>query len=156
LPAPEFWLFKTEPSVFSIEDLEKSPGKTAPWEGVRNYQARNFMRDQMKKKDLGFLYHSNTKETGIYGIVEITKEGYPDAFAFDTNSNYFDPKSKKENPTWYMVDVKLVRKFKKPVLLKDMKEFPQLREMKLLQKGNRLSVMPVSKIEFDFIKSLSQ
>ena len=156
MPTPDFWLFKTEPDVFSIDDLASSPGKTACWEGVRNYQARNFMRDQMKKKQLGFLYHSNTKDIGIYGIIEIVKEGYPDKFAFDPDHKYFDPKSKPENPSWYMVDVRLVKKFKKPVLLKEMKDYSELRNMTLLQKGNRLSVMPVSKNEFEFIRNLAE
>lgn len=150
-----FWLFKTEPDVFSIDDLAKSPGKIVHWEGVRNYQARNFMRDSMKKGDLGFLYHSSTKEIGIYGIIEIVREGYPDYFAFDPSHKYFDPKSKKETPTWFMVDVKYKNKFKKPVLMTEMKSYPELQNMQLLRKGNRLSVMPVTKKEFEFIKTIT-
>lgn len=150
-----FWLFKTEPDVFSIDDLANSPGKVAPWEGVRNYQARNFMRDSMKKGDLGFLYHSNTKAIGIYGMIEIVREGYPDYFAFDPSHKYFDPKSKKETPTWFMVDVKYKSKFKKPVLMAEMKNYPELQNMQLLRKGNRLSVMPVTKKEFEFIKTFA-
>jgi len=148
-----YWLFKSEPDVFSIDDLKAVASE--PWDGVRNYQARNFMRDDMKKGDLGFFYHSNTKEPGIYGILKIVREGYPDHTAFDKTAKYFDPKSKKEKPTWYMVDVKFVKKFKKPVLLSEMKDMPALAEMKLLQKGNRLSVMPVDPKNFKYIESLT-
>ncbi len=154
--AKKYWLMKSEPSVFSIDDLEKSKNKTTYWDGVRNYQARNFMRDEMKKGDLVLFYHSNAKPTAVVGVCEVVKEGYPDFTAFDPEDKHYDPKSKKDKPTWYMVDVKLKEKFKKPVTLEEIKANPKLRNMKLVQRGNRLSVMPVTKKEFDEIVKMSR
>ncbi|MGB5180001.1 MAG: EVE domain-containing protein [Gammaproteobacteria bacterium] len=149
-----YWLMKSEPDVFGIEDLVKRPGKTEPWDGVRNYQARNMMRDDMKKGDLAFLYHSNCKQPGIAGIMKIVREGYPDHTAFDTKQKYFDPKSDPEHPRWYMVDVRHVRTLKRIITLTELKTHDELSGLLLLRRGNRLSVMPVSETHWDFILSL--
>ena len=154
--AKKYWLMKSEPSVFSIDDLAKEPKKTAYWDGVRNYQARNFMRDEMKKGDLVLFYHSNAEPPCVAGVCEVVKEGYPDFTAFDPESKYYDPKSSDEKPRWFMVDVKLKKKFKKPVTLAEIKENKKLQKMRLVQKGNRLSVMPVEKKEFDEIIKMSE
>lgn len=147
----KYWLVKSEPSVFSIDDLAKSKNKTTYWDGVRNYQARNFMRDDMEKGDYVLFYHSNTEPNAVVGVCKVVKEGYPDFTAFDPNDKHFDPKSKEENPTWIMVDIKLVKKFKTPATLAEIKENSKLQAMKLVQRGNRLSVMPVAKKEFNEI-----
>ena len=154
--AIKYWLMKSEPSVFSIDDLAKEPKKTAYWDGVRNYQARNFMRDEMKKGDLVLFYHSNTEPPGVAGVCEVAKEGYPDFTAFDPESKYYDPKSSDDKPRWFMVDVKLKKKFKKFVSLAEIKENKKLQNMRLVQKGNRLSVMPVEKKEFDEIVKMAE
>lgn len=151
---PNYWIFKSEPDVYSIDDLERD--KVTFWDGVRNYEARNYLRDKVKKGDIVFFYHSNCKEPGIYGICKVVKEGYPDFTQFDSSSKYFDPKSKKENPTWFMVDVKFIEKLKKPVLLEEIKLNPNLKKMRLVQKGNRLSVLPVSKEEYNQIIKMSK
>ncbi|MEJ5351768.1 MAG: EVE domain-containing protein [Melioribacteraceae bacterium] len=140
----KYWLMKSEPDVFSIDDLAKSKNQTTYWDGVRNYQARNYIRDEMKIGDKVIFYHSNTEPPAAVGICEVVKEAYPDFTAFD-------PKSKKENPTWFMVDIKLIKKFVKPVPLDEIRKNPKLKNMKLVQKGNRLSVMPITKDEFDEI-----
>lgn len=145
---------KSEPSEFSIDDLKNRPKKTEPWDGVRNYQARNMMRDEMKKGDLVFFYHSNCEEPGIVGIMTVAKEGYPDHTAFDPDDKHFDPKSDPENPRWFYVDVKYKRKLKRTITLSELREQKPLQKMKLLQKGNRLSIMPVSKEEWDYILGL--
>lgn len=149
--AKKYWLIKSEPSEFSINDLEKSKNKTTYWDGVRNYQARNFLRDEMKKGDYVLFYHSNADPNAIVGVCEIVKEGYPDFTAFDPEDKHYDPKSKHENPTWIMVDIKLIEKFNSPVTLSEIKENSKLQNMRLVQRGNRLSVMPVEKVEFDTI-----
>jgi predicted RNA-binding protein with PUA-like domain len=149
-----YWLMKSEPGEFSIDDLENSPGQTEPWDGVRNYQARNMLRDEMKKGDLAFFYNSSCEIPGIAGVMEIVKEGHPDPTAFSHEEKHYDPKSKPDNPTWYLVDVKLKRKLKRVIPLTELKQFKQLVNMKLLQKGNRLSVMPVTKKEWDYILDL--
>jgi predicted RNA-binding protein with PUA-like domain len=146
-----YWLMKSEPDVFGIDDLASQPRKTEHWDGVRNYQARNMMRDEMKKGDQVFFYHSNCKEPGIVGIAEVVKEGYPDYTAFDPEQKYYDPKSDSDNPRWYMVDIKFVRKFDRTITLQELKQEKALTGMKLLQRGNRLSVMPVSKKEWQHI-----
>lgn len=150
----KYWLIKSEPEVYSIDDLEKD--KQIFWDGVRNYQARNFMRDEMKKGDMVIFYHSNTEPPGAVGICEVVKEGYPDFTAFDPDDKHYDPKSNEDNPTWIMVDVKFVKKFKKPVSISEIKENPKLKNMKLVQRGNRLSVMPVTKSEFDEISKMGK
>lgn len=152
--AKKYWLVKSEPNAYSIDDLVKD--KKTHWDGVRNYQARNFMRDDMKKGDLVLFYHSNAEPTAVVGVCEIVKEGYPDFTAFDPEAKHFDPKSKEDNPTWMMVDIKLIKKFKRPVTLKEIKEHPKLQNMRLVQRGNRLSVMPIEKKEFDLILKLSE
>ena len=149
--ATEYWLVKSEPSAFSIDDLAKSKNKTTYWDGVRNYQARNFMRDEMKKGDYVLFYHSNAEPNAVVGVCQVVREGYPDFTAFDPEDKHFDPKSKQETPTWIMVDIKLVKKFKNPATLTDIKANPKLQELRLVQRGNRLSVMPVSKNEFNEI-----
>ncbi len=152
--AKKYWLVKSEPNAYSIDDLVKD--KKTHWDGVRNYQARNFMRDEMKKGDLVLFYHSNAEPTAVVGVCEVIKEGYPDFTAFDPEAKHFDPKSKEDNPTWMMVDIKLIKKLKRPVTLKEIKEHPKLQNMRLVQRGNRLSVMPIEKKEFDLILKLSE
>jgi len=149
-----YWLMKSEPDVFGIEDLKRCPAKTEPWDGVRNYQARNMMRDDMKKGDLVFFYHSNCKQPGIVGIMKVVREGYPDHTAFDAKEKYFDPKSDPDNPRWYMVDVRYVRMLKRVITLTELKTHKQLADFPLVRRGNRLSVMPVSKKDWDFILAL--
>jgi len=142
---------KTEPDTFSIDDLKSRPNKTESWDGVRNYQARNFMRDEMKKGDLILIYHSSCKIPGIAGIAEVAKESHPDHTCFDKTSKYYDPKSSEENPRWFMVSVKFKKKFKNFLPLNELKEQKRLKDMLLLQKGSRLSIQPVTKKEYDFI-----
>lgn len=152
----KYWLMKSEPDVFGIEHLKALPNKTDHWDGVRNYQARNMMRDEMKKGDKVFFYHSNCKPPAIVGIMEVVKEGYVDHTAFDPDQKYYDPKSNPDNPRWYMVDVKHVRDLKREIPLDELKQYPELADMKLVQKGNRLSIMPVTKEEWDFILSIEK
>lgn len=149
-----YWLMKSEPDAFGIDDLARKPGKTEHWDGVRNYQARNMMRDEMKKGDQVFFYHSNCKEPGIVGIAEVVKEGYPDLTALDPEEKYYDPKSDPDNPRWYMVDIRFIRKLKRTITLAELKTDNNLSDMRLLARGNRLSVMPVSKKHWDFILKL--
>ena len=149
-----YWLMKSEPDVFGIDHLRKMPKQTEHWDGVRNYQARNMMRDEMQKGDLVFFYHSNCDEPGIVGIMKVVKPGYPDHTAFDPESKYHDPKSDPEHPRWYMVDVKFVRKLKRTITLTELKTHPQLADMALVRRGNRLSIMPVSQQQWNFILDL--
>ncbi len=149
-----YWLMKSEPETFSIDDLKSLPKKTEHWDGVRNYQARNMMRDEMKKGDQIFFYHSNCKPPGIVGTAEVVKEAYPDHTAFDPESKYYDPKSDPNNPRWMMVDIKFKQKFKHMISLDDLRQIPALEKLALLRKGNRLSVMPVSQHEWDTILEL--
>jgi predicted RNA-binding protein with PUA-like domain len=151
-----YWLLKSEQSVFSIDDLEKAPKKTTCWDGVRNYQARNFLRDSIKKGDLVFFYHSNAEPTAIAGIAEVVKEGYPDHTAFDPDDVHYDPKSNKKEPTWYMVDIRHVQTFKKPLTLEQLKTVPALNDMMLLQKGSRLSVQPVTAKQWQVVSKLAE
>ena len=149
-----YWLMKSEPDVFGINDLYNRPDQTEHWDGVRNYQARNMMRDAMKPGDRVFFYHSNCDQPGIVGIMEVVKEGYPDFTAFDPDDPHFDPKSDPAKPRWMMVDVKYVRTLSRTISLKELKQRPELEGMVLLRRGNRLSIMPVSETEWDFILSL--
>lgn len=149
-----YWLMKSEPTTFSLDDLAGKPEQTYHWEGVRNYQARNMLRDEMKVGDLAFFYHSNCKEPAIVGIMEIVKAGYPDFYAFDSNSPYFDSKSDAQNPRWFMVDVKFVQKLPAPISLKTLKQQPELAELALVRRGNRLSLMPVSAEQWQCILAL--
>lgn len=147
-----YWLMKTEPEVFSFEDLKGRPNQTEPWDGVRNYQARNFMRDEMKVGDLILFYHSNSNPPGVAGIAQVASQPYPDPTAFDKTSKYYDPKSDPEKPRWVLVDISYQADIKRKVSLEEMKSMPELSEMRALQKGNRLSIMPVTKEEFQAIQ----
>ena len=138
------WLFKSEPDTWGWADQVARGDAGEEWHGVRNYQARNMMRDQMKRGDLAFFYHSNCAEPGIVGIVEIVREAYPDATAGNPTSEYFDPKHSADNPRWYVVEVRLTRRLTRTITLAEMKDDPALAEMPLVRRGNRLSVMPVS------------
>lgn len=150
----QFWLMKSEPDVYGIDHLHAQKGKRDHWDGIRNYQARNFIRDEMKKGDLAFFYHSNCDQPGIVGIMEIIKEAYTDHTQFDSREKYYDPKSTPENPRWLMVDVKFKEKFETIITLKALKANPELKDMRLVQKGNRLSIMPVTKRQWDVINSM--
>jgi len=150
-----YWLFKSEPDAFSIDDLKAMKGKKDHWDGIRNYQARNLMRDEMKKGDLGFFYHSSCKVPGIVGIVEIVREAYPDHTAHDPEAKYYDPKSSAENPRWVMVDVKFKRKFDEVLSLSALREVEALSDMVLLRKGSRLSIQPVSEEQWHTILELA-
>lgn len=150
----KYWLMKSEPDVFGIDHLKKMKNKTEHWDGVRNYQARNMMRDEMKKGDLVFFYHSNCKEPGIVGVMKVVKEGYPDFTAHEPEGKYYDPKSSPDNPRWYMVDVKFEQKFTHTITLDELKTYPELEDMQLVKRGNRLSVMPVTAQQWKFILSL--
>ena len=154
--AKKYWLVKQEPTSYSIDDLADEKDKTTHWDGVRNYQARNFMRDDMKKGDRVIFYHSNAEPPAAVGVCEVVKEGYPDFTAFDPDSKKFDPKSDKDEPTWFMVDLKFIKKFKREVPLSEIKENKKLKDMKLVQRGNRLSVMPIKKEEFDEIVKMGK
>ena len=149
-----YWLMKSEPDAFSIDDLVNMPDQTEHWDGVRNYQARNMMRDRMQVGDQAFFYHSNCKVPGIVGIMEVVREGYPDHTAFDPQSKYFDPKSDPSKPRWIMVDIKYIRHTERVIPLAELKEQPALANMALVRKGNRLSVMPVSEAEWQHILSM--
>jgi predicted RNA-binding protein with PUA-like domain len=150
-----YWLMKSEPEAFSIDDLKAKPESTEHWDGIRNYQARNFMRDDMEVGDKVLFYHSNCEEPGVVGIAEVASEAYPDHTAFDPAGKYYDPKSKEDSPRWVMVDVKFIEKFPKTVSLREIKTVSGLSDMRLVQKGNRLSIMPVEKSEFDTIVKMA-
>lgn len=152
MPAPtKYWLMKSEPDCYSIDDLAAEKNKTTHWDGVRNYQARNFMRDQMKKGDKVLFYHSSCKIPGVAGTAKIVKESYPDFTAFDPKDKHFDPKSKQESPRWFMVDIKLEKKLKRLVPLDELRSIKSLDGMVLLQKGSRLSVQPVTEKQFETV-----
>ena len=151
----KYWLMKSEPDVYGIDHLRAEKRKTDYWDGIRNYQARNFMRDEMEKGDLAFFYHSNCEEPAIVGVMEIVREGYPDHTAFLSNEKYFDAKSDPDNPRWFMVDVRFKKKFKTPVTLKALKEERALAQMRLVQRGNRLSILPVMAKEWKHILKMA-
>lgn len=148
------WLMKSEPDTFSIADLANRPNQTEPWDGVRNYQARNMMRDGMKLGDQVFFYHSNCTEPGIVGIMEVVREGYPDTSAFDPDDKHFDPKSDPANPRWMRVDVRYVRALARTISLRELKQQPELAELALLRRGNRLSIMPIGAEQWRFILAM--
>ena len=147
-----YWLFKSEPNCYSIDDLKRD--NIEPWDGIRNYQARNMLRDDCRSGDLVIFYHSSCAQPAAVGVCEIVKESYPDHTAFDPTSEHPDPKSDPQNPRWFMVDVQFKEKFKTPITLKDMRDMSELSGMRLLQRGNRLSLFPVEKHHFDFICTL--
>jgi len=151
-----YWLMKTEPTTFGVEDLERAKRHTTPWDGVRNYQARNMLRDEMKKGDLAFLYYSSTDLPGIVALMKIVKEGYPDPTAFDRKHHHYDPDSDPVKPRWFMVDVQLERRLTRVITLEELRKHAtkELKNMVLLRKGNRLSVTPVEPAEWKFILSL--
>ncbi|KPZ53150.1 EVE domain protein [Pseudoalteromonas sp. P1-13-1a] len=149
-----YWLFKTEPDAFSIDDLKKAPLQTTLWEGVRNYQARNFMRDDIKLGDLVFIYHSSCKHVGVVGIATVTKESYPDPTQFDLNSDYYDAKATPDNPRWFVVEVTYKCHLNKRVSLKDIKTNEAINEL-ALKKAGRLSVMPVTQNDWEQIIAMS-
>ncbi len=153
--AKQYWLMKSEADCFSIDDLFAAKDQTTFWDGIRNYEARNMMRDRIKKGDAVLYYHSNAEPPGVAGIATVVREGYPDHTAFEKDNEHFDPKSKPDNPTWYMVDLKAVEKFKHFVPIQKLRELPELQEMALF-KRNRLSVTPVTRMEFDIIKKLGK
>jgi predicted RNA-binding protein with PUA-like domain len=151
----QYWLLKSEPETFSFDDLWDKPAHTSHWDGVRNYQARNFMRDEMKKGDLAFFYHSGA-EPGIVGIVEVVREGYPDHTALDPKDPHYDPGSKGGESPWSMVDVRAIERFKRPIPLSELRARPDLEGMPLLQKGNRLSVQRVGAAEWNAVLAISK
>lgn len=148
----KYWLMKSEPDTFSVDDLKRK--KREAWDGVRNYQARNFMRDDMRVGDGVFFYHSNCAEPGIAGLAEVASDAYPDPSQFDPKSKYFDAGSSRDNPRWMLVDVKFVKKLTRVITLDELKNHPKLASMGLLRKGNRLSVMPVDAAEWKYILGL--
>jgi predicted RNA-binding protein with PUA-like domain len=145
-----YWLMKSEPDEYSVDDLAAAPNQTTPWFGVRNYQARNFMRDAMRVGDRAFFYHSSCPQPGIAGVVEVSSAAYPDASQFDRKSEYFDPQSKRAEPRWLNVDVKLVKK-SRLIPLAELRAHAELAGMRVLQRGNRLSITPVSPEEWRFV-----
>ncbi len=149
------WLLKTEPSTFSIQDLAACPKQTTGWSGVRNYQARNFMRDDMRKGDRVLVYHSNANPSAVVGTATVVREAHPDPTAFDPTDVHFDPKSDPQNPTWFMVDIRLDAVFTEPIPLEALRSVAALKGMELLRKGSRLSVQPVSNSEFEAILRLA-
>jgi len=148
------WLVKTEPDAFSFDDLVASPAHTTCWDGVRNYQARNFMRDGMTKGDLVLFYHSGADATAVMGVAQVVREAYPDHTAFDRKDQHYDPKSKPDAPTWMMVDLRAVERFGHPMALAELRKVKGLEKMALLQKGSRLSVQPVTPAEFEIVRRL--
>lgn len=149
-----YWLMKSEPSEFGIDDLEAQPDRSEHWDGVRNYQARNMMRDDMQVGDGVLFYHSNCDTPGIVGLAQISREAYPDFTAFDPEHVHYDPKSKPDNPTWLMVDVRFVRKLRRTISLAELRDQPALEGLPLIRRANRLSVMPVTEAQWQFILSL--
>ena len=150
----KYWIMKSEPDVFSFQELKKRPKKTEPWNGVRNYQARNFMRDEMLEGDLILFYHSSCEIPGVAGIAKVSSKPYPDSTQFEKKSEYYDPKATKETPRWFLIDVTYNQDLKNFVSLEEMKKHKELSEMRLLQRGNRLSILPVTNKEFEFILKL--
>ncbi len=151
----KYWLMKSEPDEYSIDDLKRD--KVEMWDGIRNYQVRNMMRDEMKKGDMALFYHSNAgSEIGVVGVMEIVKEAYPDPMQFEPNDKHYDPKSPQENPRWLCVDVKFKQKLPRLVTLHELKERKAFADLPLVQKGNRLSVMPINKTHFDRIIRLAE
>lgn len=149
-----YWLFKSEPNCFSFADLEASPRKSTGWDGVRNYQARNFLRDDVQVGDGVLFYHSSTEPLGIAGLAEVVKAGHPDPTAYDLRAEHFDPKSNPESPTWYQVSIRAVKAIDPPLALAELRKNPALAGMELLRKGSRLSIQPVTPQEWDAIQAI--
>lgn len=152
--SPKYWLIKSEGDCFSIDDLKKE--KKSPWTGVRSYQARNYMRDEMSIGDLALFYHSNSKPSGVYGVAQVASKPHPDMTQFDSKDEHFDPKSTKQNPTWSCVDFSFIQKFDNPISLTELKADPKLEGMYVRRKGDRLSIQPVSKNHFEYIIKLGK
>ncbi len=151
-----YWLFKSEPTAYSFSDLLKEPNRTAEWDGVRNYQARNFMRDDMQPGDGVLFYHSSANPMAVVGAARIVRRGYPDSTAWDPSSDHPDPKSTPASPIWYMVDIQADKQFKRPVTLEEIKANPRLKDMLLVRRGMRLSIQPVTKEEWDEIVTMGE
>ncbi len=151
LPTMQYWLMKSEPRTFSIDDLKAAPDGVESWDGIRNYQARNFMRDDMRQGDRVLFYHSSCPTPGVAGLAEVAREAHPDHTAWDPESDYFDPKASPENPRWFMVAIRFVEAFPHIVPLAELRRVSTLRNMKLLQRGQRLSIQPVTKKEYETI-----
>ena len=151
----QYWLVKSEPSIFSFDDLLASPGRTTCWDGVRNYQARNLMRDGMRVGDRVLFYHSSTEPAAVVGVCEVVREAYPDPTQFDRRSEYFDPKSRADEPTWVMVDLRAVERLPVPLTLAELRSAPALAGMELLRRGSRLSVQPVTAEQFAAVRGLA-
>jgi len=152
----KYWLMKSEPSTFGIEDLAKAPRRRSHWDGVRNYQVRNMIRDEIRKGDLAFFYHSSCEVPGIYGVARIVRESYPDPTAFDPRHAHFDPKSDPEAPTWFMVDVELVRRLETPITLEKLKANARaIGDLVVLKRGNRLSITPVTPTQWRKVLALA-
>ncbi|OHA82263.1 MAG: EVE domain-containing protein [Candidatus Yonathbacteria bacterium RIFCSPHIGHO2_01_FULL_51_10] len=149
----QYWLIKSEPSSYSIDDLKRD--KTTPWSGVRNFQARNFMRDDMKVGDLALFYHSSTEPLGIVGVAKVASLPYPDPTQFDKTSPYYDPRATKEKPMWFLVDFRFVKKFKRMIALAELKASPSFADMLVTQRGSRLSIQPVAQKHFEKIVTLT-
>jgi predicted RNA-binding protein with PUA-like domain len=152
----KFWLLKTEPESFSIDDLARAPNKTTHWDGVRNYQARNFMRDEMKVGDRVLIYHSNANPPAIAGVGVVVREAYPDPSSWDASSEYYDEKSTPQSPRWFMVDIQFERKFAEPLSLDSLRGIAALKNMELLRRGSRLSVQPVRPDEFETVLKMTK
>ena len=151
-----YWLMKSEPDVYGIDNLAAEPDGVEHWDGIRNYQVRNLFRDQFQPGDLAFFYHSNTKVPGIVGVMEVVSGAYPDHTAFDPDEKYYDPKSDPDNPRWLMVDVRYVRHLDRLISLAELKADPALADMRLVQRGNRLSVMPVTEAQWQHILEMEK
>jgi predicted RNA-binding protein with PUA-like domain len=151
-----YWLMKSEPDTFGIDHLAKAKNQTSAWDGVRNFQARNFLRNEMKTGDLAFFYHSSCAVPGIVGVMKVVREAYPDKTQFDSKNDHYDPESTPDKPRWYVVDVKLETKFPRVISLEELRTHAsgKLKEMIVLKRGNRLSITPVTKSEWEFITSL--
>jgi predicted RNA-binding protein with PUA-like domain len=152
----KYWLFKSEPTAYSFSDLLKEPGQTAEWDGVRNYQVRNYMRDDMKVGDGVLFYHSSAKPLAVVGTASIVREAYPDNTAWDPNDKHFDKRSTPDDPVWLMVDIKAEREFARPVTLPEIKANPQLQDMLLARRGMRLSIQPVTPQEWEEVVGLGK
>ena len=152
----QYWLMKSEPSEFGIDDLAERPKKTEPWDGIRNYQTRNMIRDEMRKGDLAFFYHSSCDVPGVVGVIQIASDAYADPTAFDPNDKHYDPKSDRKDPRWFLVDVKLIRKLKRTISLAELKQHEELADMVLLRKGNRLSITSVTKDHWNYVLGLEK